>query len=493
MNEKFEIAAPDPSALIEAFRGLGYSLPTAIADIIDNSIAAQARNVEIKFHWAGKDSHICILDDGNGMSEKALFEAMRPGSKSPLDSRAEHDLGRFGLGLKTASFSQCRELCVLSKPDGCPPSSYIWDLDYVCKHKEWRLKKSHTPSSKAYLDLLSDRPSGTAVVWSALDRAAGDTSAQDSAAHTRFNDAIDDVCEHLALTFHRFLEDRSLKISLNGQEVVPWNPFMERHAATYCSPEEEIRFGRSSVKFKGFVLPHKDKMSKEEWEKNGGLRGWTGHQGFYVYRNKRLLLHGNWLRLGRPIWTREEQYKLARIRLDINNDTDGEWHLDVKKSTARPPAVIYNTLTDLAANIRNEARRVYVHRGQYGPRPGAAIQLERPWVSDLRNGSRVYFINREHPLVAGVVQQCGDARADVETLLRVLGETVPVQQIWLDTAEGAQDQAVPYAGVDSTVLRADMRGLFDMLVRAGVNSETARQRIRAMEPFNRYPDFIREL
>ena len=236
MDEQFEIAAPDPSALIEAFRGLGYSLPTAIADLIDNSITAQARRIEINFHWAGKDSHICILDDGHGMSGKILFEAMRPGSKSPLDARASHDLGRYGLGLKTASFSQCRELCVVSKPEGGSPSSYTWNLDYVCKHKEWRLIKSHTPSSKAYLDLLSNRLSGTAVVWSALDRVVGDTSAQDTAAHSRFNDAIDHVRQHLALTFHRFLEDRSLKISLNGQEVVPWNPFMERHDTTYCSP-----------------------------------------------------------------------------------------------------------------------------------------------------------------------------------------------------------------------------------------------------------------
>lgn len=494
MNEKFEIAAPDPSALIEAFRGLGYSLSTAIADLIDNSITAKARTIEITFHWAGKDSHICILDDGHAMSEKVLFEAMRPGSKSPLDTRASHDLGRFGLGLKTASFSQCRELCVASKAKCSSLSSYTWNLDYVCKHKEWRLLKSHTSSSKVYLDLLSNRLSGTAVVWSALDRVVGDTSSQDTAAHSRFNDAIDHVRQHLALTFHRFLEDRSLKISLNSQEVVPWNPFMERHDATYCSPEQEIPIGRSSVKFKGFVLPHKDKMSKQEWEDNGGPRGWTGHQGFYVYRNKRLLLQGDWLRLGRPNpWTREEQYKLARIRLDINNDTDGEWHLDVKKSTAKPPAIIRDTLTDLAARIRSEARKVYVHRGQYGPRPGSAVQLERPWVSRLRSGNRVYSINRENPLVAGVIQLCETAKSDVETLLRYLEETVPVQQIWLDTAEQVQDQAVPYEGVDYAVLRADMRRIFDMLVSSGANPETTRQRIRAMEPFNRYPDLIKEL
>lgn len=490
----YQIANPDPAALIEAFRGLGYSLPTAIADLIDNSITAQAGSVEIKFHWAGKDSHICIFDDGHGMSENVLFEAMRPGSRNPLDTRALNDLGRYGLGLKTASFSQCRELCVVSKPDGGSPSTYTWNLDYVSNHKEWRLLKSPTPSAKAYLEQLSSRPSGTAVVWSRLDRVVGDTSVQDPAAHSRFNDAIDHVLDHLALTFHRFLEDHSLKISINGSEVVPWNPFMEKHEATYHTSEERIPIGRSFVRFKGFVLPHKDKMSKREWEENGGPRGWTGQQGFYVYRNKRLLLQGDWLRLGRPNpWTREEQFKLARIRLDINNDTDGEWHLDVKKSTARPPAIIREKLTDLAAKIRGEARKVFAHRGQYGPRPGAPVELERPWVSRSRNGERVYSINREHPFVSGIVGQCRQIGSDIESLLRFLEETVPVQQIWLDTAEQLTDQAIPYSAIEYGVLRADMRRVFDLLLKSGSERQAARERIRKMEPFNRYPDLIREL
>jgi len=494
-SEDFLIANPDPSALIESFRALGYGLPTAIADLIDNSITAAARRIEITFHWAGKDSHICILDDGDGMSETTLFEAMRPGSKSPLDIRAPHDLGRFGLGLKTASFSQSRELCVISKVADGLINAFTWNLDYVCQHREWRLLRSHTPASETYLGKLASNPSGTAVVWNALDRlVGGGTSVHDPAAHIVFNNAIDHVREHLALTFHRFLEDHVLKMSINGDEVVPWNPFMERHVSTYQTVEETIPFGRSAVKFKGFVLPHKDKMSEEEWEKNRGPRGWTGQQGFYVYRNKRLLLQGDWLRLGTPNpWTREEQYKLARIRLDINNDSDGEWQLDVKKSTARPPAIIRQRLTDLAAMIRAEARRVFAHRGQYGSRPGAAVELERPWVSRSRNGHRIYSINRDHPLVKEVLQASGAVRSNVETLLRFLEETVPVQQIWLDTAEQLQNQAVPYDGVDYSLLRADMRRLFEILINSGINTDTARQRIQRMEPFNRYPDLAREL
>ncbi|MCG3769574.1 MAG: DNA mismatch repair protein MutL [Nitrosomonadaceae bacterium] len=492
--EDFEIAAPAPAALIEAFRGLGYSLPTAIADLIDNSISAHAQKIEINFHWAGKDSHISILDDGQGMSKSVLFEAMRPGSKSPLDTRASHDLGRFGLGLKTASFSQCREFCVVSKPDGGSPSAYTWNLDYVCRHKEWRLLNSPSSSANASLDQVSNRPSGTAVIWSALDRVVGDSSAQDPAAHPHFNDAIDHVRQHLSLTFHRFLEEDRLRILINGSEVVPWNPFMEAHPSISSWPKETICDGKHAVEFKGYVLPHKDKMSIQEWEYNAGPLGWTGQQGFYVYRNKRLILQADWLRLGSPNrWTREKQYELARIRLDINNNTDGAWHLDVKKSTASPPVGLRPRLIDLAAFIRAEARRVFAHRGQYGPRPQGAGELERPWAPRLRSGRHTYSINRKHPLVQGVILRCQTEQAYIESLLRLLEETVPVQQIWLDTAEQVQDQAIPYDGVDYANLRADMRQVYELLVESKINPVTARQRIQSMEPFNRYPDLIREL
>jgi hypothetical protein len=172
---------------------------------------------------------------------------------------------------------------------------------------------------------------------------------------------------------------------------------------------------------------------------------------------------------------------------------DSEWQLDVKKSTAHPPAIIRERLTDLAAAIRSDARMVFAHRGEYGPRARTVVNLERPWVSLLRNGHRVYSIDRRHPMVSGVIKQCGQAEPEVESLLRFLEETVPVQQIWLDTAEQRQNQAIPYDGVDFAILRADMRRIFEILVGSGINPDTARQRIQSMEPFNRYPRFIQEL
>ena len=108
-------AIPEAASMIETFRAIGYNLETAIADIIDNSISANARNIYINRIWRGGQSIITIKDDGDGMNSNEIIQAMRPGAKNPLSDRSENDLGRFGLGLKTASFSQCCKLSVLSK------------------------------------------------------------------------------------------------------------------------------------------------------------------------------------------------------------------------------------------------------------------------------------------------------------------------------------------------------------------------------------------
>ena len=491
----YDIVPPEPSALIESLRSVGYTLPSAVADIIDNSVAAGAKNIHVTFHWAGEDSYVLILDDGCGMSAEALRDAMRPGSRNPLEERKPKDLGRFGLGLKTASLSQCRNLCVSSKPVKGSLNTRTWDLEKLARSPQWRLFHEAPPAAKKGIEKLKDMPKGTAVVWSDLDRIVGDEDVGDAVASSRFNDAIDQVREHLSLTFHRFLEDGSFKLSLNGKPVVPWNPFMRDGSTTSSTtPEDFIPFGKSGVTFQGFILPHKDALTDEVFKKNAGPRGWTAQQGFYVYRNKRLLVYGDWLRLGRPSpWTREDHYRLARIRLDILNDADAEWHLDVKKSTARPPALIRDRLTDLAEHVRTKARSVFAHRGKYGKRTASDTPTERPWLSTIRDGRRVYAINREHAAVQAVIKSFPDKANELAALLRLLEETVPVEQIWLDTAEQSRDHAAPYAGVEFAIIKADMRRVVEFFVKNGINRKTAVERLRTIEPFDRYPKLINEL
>lgn len=490
----YEIVPPSPQSLIESLRSVGYTLSTAIADIVDNSIAAGASNIWIDFHWAGENSHVAVTDDGSGMAADELTTAMRHGSRNPLDKRSPQDLGRFGLGLKTASLSQCRNLSVLSKKNGSEIHARTWDLEELADG-EWKLLLDPSSAAKRCENRLGNLRSGTAVVWSDMDRLVEAAEHGEAVAQAQFNDSVDHVKAHLALIFHRFLEDKDLRIHVNGNEIRPWDPFMR-----FCDVQstivgdEPLAFGCSEVVFKGFVLPHRDRLTEEGFEQNKGPRGWAGQQGFYVYRNKRLLVYGDWLRLGRPSpWTKEEHYRLARIQLDIPNDSDIEWQLDVKKSTARPPALLRERLTDLADNVRARARSVFAHRGKYGTRVTPVDPSERPWVSKVRENRRVYGVNRKHPAVQAVLSMFPEKESVLNCLLRLLEETVPVQQIWLDAAEQRMDHAAPYSGVDFTEIKSDMRKVLEFLKKAGINHETAVQQLRAMDPFDRYPALINEL
>jgi hypothetical protein len=490
---EFDLAEPRPGSLIESLRSVGYTLPTAIADVIDNSITAQARNISVKFHWDGMNSHISVSDDGAGMTDAELREAMRPGSCNPWETRASTDLGRFGLGLKTASFSQCRRLSVLTRRSGEPVAARTWDLDHVVRHNEWRLLRG-AEGADEYMSSLEALPQGTVVLWSNLDRITSGTRASDADAQDHFLKAVEHVAQHLGLVFHRFIEESSIRITMNGIRIPPWNPFLESHASTWHSPEEVIPVHSSSVVFRGFVLPHRDKLSEEEARAAAGPYGWIAHQGFFVYRSRRLLVPGDWLRLGHPHpWAKQEHYNLARIRLDLPNDMDDHWHIDVKKSTARPPVSIRERLTLLAENVRDRARSVFAHRGSYGPRSPSVAEFIRPWEIRERGGRRIYRVSREHPAVQAVIAALGGERPALDTLLRLLEETVPVQQIWLDMAEMPREPSPPYDGVDFSVIREDLRVLFGALVGAGLAPGMAVARLRTLEPFNRFPELVEEL
>ncbi|MYK10271.1 MAG: ATP-binding protein, partial [Acidobacteriia bacterium] len=224
--------------MIEALRGLGYSTATAIADIVDNSIAAGARNVDLKFSWEGTGSYITIQDDGRGMNEAELDHAMRLGQQSPLDARADSDLGRFGLGLKTASFSQCRRLTVASKRPG-QLGCLRWDLDVLAHSPddEWHLMEVPADGSRHLLASLLTVQQGTLVLWEKLDRVVTVGFSEQS-----FLDLIDIVERHLGMVFHRYVDGPSqrLRITINRREIALWDPFLASHPATWSSPVDTI-------------------------------------------------------------------------------------------------------------------------------------------------------------------------------------------------------------------------------------------------------------
>lgn len=298
--------------MLESLRGLGYSTATALADIIDNSISAGASEVRVDFHWEQAASSISILDDGRGMDDSELEAAMRLGAINPLSARAASDLGRFGMGLKTASFSQCRRLTVASTKVGAT-SCLRWDLTELAANPEsdWLLFEGPAPGSEPSLARLDGKASGTLVLWEDLDRIVSAGSTADD-----FLDVVDAVETHLAMVFHRLIQGPQprLRLLLNGRLVRAWDPFMTGHPAKpWSSPVARHVETYGAVEVQCHVLPHKDKLSDEDFLGSAGPLGWTAQQGFYVYRNERLLVSGGWLGLGYPrAWNREEAHRLAR-------------------------------------------------------------------------------------------------------------------------------------------------------------------------------------
>jgi hypothetical protein len=479
---KPEIVEPNPGALIESLRAFGYSLRTAIADLIDNSISAGSRNIHLAFHWAGSDSYILLEDDGGGMTEAVLKEAMRLGSRSPVEVRAPHDLGRFGLGMKTASFSQCRRLTVTSRMKGAKQITRRWDLDHVVRRQKWELLAHPADGSETRLPTFEH---GTAVLWECMDRVVppGTKAGDDKRMH-RYWEMAEEVKQHLRVVFHRCIEGGSApRIYFNRNRLTPWDPF--KHGGFLN--EENLLLDGVAVQVRAFVLPHPSKLSPDEQKEAEGLRGWPGQQGFYVYRADRLLVAGDWLGLG---FLKEDHHRLARLQVVIPNSMDSAWTIDVRKSRAAPPPALRERLHDLAKITRNRAADVFRHRGKligkHAQDPGAL------WQRRVKNNRVFFTVNREHPLV--VAAMGGGAHDAVSGLLRLLEETVPAQTIVIDNSERPDSISKPFEHADEAEVMTVLRQVYASLrTVAMLDPAAARQRLSTMEVFSAYPTLIAAL
>lgn len=481
---KFETtpAIPEAGPMIESFRAIGYSIEAAVADIIDNSISAQAKNVWVNFEWKGNDSWLSIKDDGFGMDNDELVQAMRPGSKNPLDDRNTKDLGRFGLGLKTASFSQCRVLSVISKKENSHSVYWTWDLNFVNKTKKWNLIK-YLPDNKFEADLEKIK-SGTITLWSDIDRLVKNFHPDNTKSLEKFLLVMEQVKKHLAMVFHRYIENGKVKIYFQDRAVEPWNPFLSQESTTQEFPEESLLNGKVTVK--GFVLPHKSKINEETYKNAEGPKGWSEQQGFYIYRNERLILAGDWLGLFR----KEEHYKLARLKVDLPNNLDAEWQIDIKKSVARIPLLVRDQLKAYAGQVRNQAVEVYRHKGRNVKQlPGQ--KFVPLWVDHKRGDKWFYKINREHPLLEKIKEQAvSEPDRAIETLIRFIEETIPTKAIYIKEASEEDGLGKPFEGIDQEPIRKIIKQMYDKLVSEGNSDEKAKAIIFNIEPFNLFPHFL---
>lgn len=417
--KNFELI-PDARNLMESTRSIGYSLAAAVADLVDNCIAAEAEQVEI---WTptSENGHLMILDNGFGMTLDDLLIAMRYGSRNVEDSRRPSDLGRFGLGLKMASLSQCRCLTVLSKKAGKLLVGARWDLDHVAQTTcPWALQilEAEDFDSVPWHDKLMKLESGTLVVWEKLD--VFFRGIKDKGHGTVLLNKVSELKSHLALVFHRYIEGVEigpLKILFNGDRLKPVDPFLRNRSKRPFAPDEYSLAG-SKIVIEPFILPHPNVLTAEEKEKAGDLQK---DQGFYIYRNKRLVIWGTWFRLCRKMGLS----KLARVQVDIpaSAELDRLWDLDVKKSNATIPEELKQELSRVVEMLANRSGRVWTRRAK------AELTERALWVRERNaDGSVAYTVNEKHPLVEDLTR----TTPGLSSLLTLLSNTLPLNSLYSD-------------------------------------------------------------
>jgi hypothetical protein len=321
---------------------------------------------------------------------------------------------------------------------------------------------------------------GGVGLWEKLDRLVGEAGASDVRARRQFLEAFRGVEAHVAMVFHRFMSGpKAVAFWINGQRVTAWDPFLADEPATQRLPRESLGPAGSTITVEPYILPHHSRLTREQHSIAGGPAGWNAQQGFYVYRNRRLLLAGDWLGLG---FRKDEHYRLARILLDLPNSLDHEWEIEVRKFKARPPLPLRDELRKIARIARDRAVTVYRHRGKTIARSAQASPIF-VWQRRVRSQRVSYVINREHPLIKEALQADAVDTSTLHRLLRLIEEYIPIQQIWVDAAEGDETQSQPFEAAASE----ELIGMIQMLYRAyrlsGLSHDEALGRLTSTEAF----------
>ena len=471
MPSEFDITVrPILSVFLSSFRDIGYSFETALADLVDNSISANAENIKI-FALPSTDM-LVIFDDGDGMSDDTLLEAMRLGTQK--ENRAKNDLGRFGLGLKTASFSQCRKLTVFSKNEKSI-AGYSWDLDFLSQKNEWLLQKASVHDLKGKLDALSPKiyeeffnaKHASLVVWEKMDRYSRE----------EFDEELNKARNHLSLTFHRYLSfpgfnGQMIKLFFNGIKIEPFDPFTPKdknvsRAGQQSQTDEYTLSNGTTLSVTPYILPPLNKLSHAEYKALGTVQGFTRSQGFYLYRQGRLLIYGTWFGLS----CIKDSSNLVRIRIDVDVCQDQQWKIDVKKSTAFPNLEIRKILAHYVSIPSDKSKKVHKASGIFSKKTKDSY-----WSEFIFNDTSEFKINEEHPRYKELLEDLTtEQRRRLRDYLACLEECYPKERLHaLMTTD-------PYSVKEQTVDEVMLAEEISEYKKMGKDRETVRKILLADE------------
>ncbi|MEH6639257.1 MAG: ATP-binding protein [Porticoccaceae bacterium] len=424
--------SPDPKSHVKTLMRIGYTVNSAVADVIDNSIAAGAQNIEIYAPPGMDDPRISILDDGWGMDLNELIQNMRIGCKDPSLEREKGDLGRFGSGMKTASFSQARQLTVISKKKNHPLVAARWDIDKIEETNTWCLEvfESHEIPDISGIRLDSSVGSGTQILWSKL-------TCLDTGSHALDQDAelalrLSELRSYLALHFHRFMSGKNKRVfRLNNMIIEPIDPFMTGAAGYQEGRSEKLRCKGGHIVIKTHVLPHFKNMDAELLDDLGGADGITQKQGLYIYREERLISAGGWLGMARN----SQLGALARVQVDIPSSLDNSWSTDVKKASLQMPPRVKRGLRKFLADPIKRSKTVHTYRGKVDT-------ANKFWKICENENTKVitYQIDPGNQLLGSLMQKCDkDERLILISYLKELAQKLPINHIYEKMSERPKD------------------------------------------------------
>lgn len=441
-NGQYEQNLPEARILMNSMRAMGYSFESALADVIDNSIAACADVIKILLPSSSAEKQVFIFDNGSGMDYAELFEAMRYGSN--IKSRKEQDLGRFGLGLKSASLSQCRKLTVISKKNNTI-TGMQWDIDYIEEKNDWLVKilTSDEINSSPCIELFNAIEHGTLLIWDNFDT----LDLSRGSVYSCIERKISSLDKYLSLIFHRFMsgsEGKKISFYINQKKLSPLDPFLTGHPKTtknepIAIPIYDSKGVERMIDAQAFILPHHSDLSPDDQTLLGGYESMKTQQGFYIYRNRRLIIWGSWF--GMP---KEELSKYARIKVDIPNTLDDIWQIDIKKQHAAIPSSIQASLRRAIEKAKGQSKKKNIHRGS---KKADEVKL---WYPVNNRGKFEFRINRESSifhLLSGLDEK---SRQTVDLLLDEIENMLPYIDIYNGMAQGNID--TPSDAVDENRL-----------------------------------------
>jgi hypothetical protein len=439
---------------LESSRDIGYTLNNAIADLVDNSIDASAKNIRISLTFQDNKLGFHIVDDGRGMTQKELENAMELSCANPNDIRKKGKLGKYGLGLKLSSFAFARILRVTSIASSSNITSYEWNLDKITETGFFQRVVSNQERVKIFSS------TGTLVEWYNCDKLINYEESD-------YNSTLASLVKHISLTFGRLIKEQEITITLNGTRITAMDPFYVGEESTIAFPTVPIKISNSAeIHVTAFVIANLKNQKGSFLEE----------QGFYIYRNKRLIEKTGWLGLYKP----NEVSKLARVRVDITNFHDDVVGVNINKTSInKVNPILKSALQKTAETARKKSLEYYRVKGKVLKKTTKDQVLDSVWLVKQIGKKKKLYINNNHPMIKSFLNK------DTKKLFKLLEDTIPLETIL------SFEKEFDFEINSNNAIYLELgRKILNTKIQKGIPTVEAIKELATIEPFSIEPSLL---